>query len=74
MNSTLERALHRVGAWPDDRQAEAAELLLALDALGQQPIEVDADTLAVLDQSMAQVEGGDVADPGQIDALFARFR
>ena len=74
MNTSLQRALHRVGAWPDDRQAEAAELLVALEALGQEPIEVDEDTLAVLDQSVAQVERGDLADPRQVDALFARFR
>lgn len=63
MIDVLERVVERVRAWPPERQAEAAELLIALD-----------EEVAAIDEAMAQVERGDTADPAEVEALFARYR
>ena len=70
----MDKALDRVRSWPDARQEEAAELLLALDALGDDPVDVDDETLAAIDEALAQSARGEFADPRDVDAIYARFR
>ena len=70
----MHKALDRVRSWPDARQEEAAELLLALDALGDDPVEVDDETLAAIDEALAQSARGEFAVPRDVDVIFARFR
>ena len=53
----MDQALERVRHWSAERQQVAAELVLALDAMGDEPVEVDAETLAALDkQKVGSVE------------------
>lgn len=70
----LDKALERVRHWPEARQREAAELLLALDELGVDPVIVDDEALAAIDEALAQLERGERADPSEIEAIFARYR
>ncbi len=74
MIDLLEKALERARDWSPARQAEAAELLLALDELGQEPITLTDDELAAIDEALAQVDRGETADPAEVEAVFARFR
>ena len=74
MTDVMDEALERVRTWPADRQREAAELLVALDELGFDPVEVDDETLAAIDDALAQVARGDIADPLKVQDFFARFR
>ena len=71
MSELMERALERVRQWPPERQEEAARLLMALDKLGADPVDVDAETLAAIDEALA--EPG-YADPAEVRATFARLR
>ena len=70
----MDKALDRVRSWPDARQEEAAELLLALDALGDDPVDVDDETLAAIDEALAQSARGEFADARDVEAIFARYR
>lgn len=74
MAALMDRALDRVRSWPEERQREAAELLLALDDLGSEPVEVDEETLAALDEASAEVARGERADVSEVEAFFSRFR
>jgi hypothetical protein len=74
MTKLMDKALARVNAWPADRQNEVAELLLALDELGADPIDVDEGTLAAIDEGLADIDSGSLADPAEIEAVYARFR
>jgi hypothetical protein len=74
MTTLLEKALERLRAWPQERQDEAAELLLALDRLGPGPYQPSAEELAAIDEALEQVERGEQASPAEVDAAFARFR
>ena len=72
MTKLMDKALARVHTWPADRQDEVAQLLLALDAIGADPIEVDEETLAAIDEGLADIVNGNFADPAEIEAVFAR--
>jgi predicted transcriptional regulator len=74
MTSLMDKALARVQTWPGSRQDEAAELLLALDELGPDPLDVDAETLAAIDEGLADIVQGKLADPADVEAVFTRFR
>ena len=74
MTKLMEKALDAVRAWPADRQDEAAKLLLALDRLGPGPYQASPEELAAIDEALEQVERGERASPGEVEAAFARFR
>ncbi len=63
-----------VQSWPDNRQNEAACLLLALDRLGPGPYRASPDELAAIDEALAQVARGERASEAEVEAAFARFR
>jgi len=74
MVDLLEKAMERVRSWSPARQVEVAELLMALDDLGLEPIELSDDELAAVDEALAQLERGETADSAEVEALFSRFR
>jgi hypothetical protein len=74
MIDVFEKALARARDWPPEKQAEAAELLMALDELGMEPVELTEGELTAVDAALAEAERGDLADPAEVEALFARYR
>jgi hypothetical protein len=73
MTDLMEKALAAVGNWPTDRQNEAAEMLLALDRLGETYLASDEE-LAAIDEALAQAARGEFATEAEVEATFARFR
>jgi predicted transcriptional regulator len=73
MTKLLETAIDRIRQWPDERQTEIAEMLLALDG-DDFDDEVDAETLAAIDNGLAQAERGEFVDPKDFDEIFSRYR
>ncbi len=74
MTDLMEKALAAVRRWPAARQDEAADLLLALDSLGEGGFVASADELAAIDEALAQAQRGEFASDAEVDAAFARFR
>jgi len=74
MTKLMEKALEAVRDWPQDRQDEAAALLLALDRLGATPYRATPDELAAIDAALQQMERGERATQAQVEEAFARFR
>ena len=74
MTKLMEKALEAVRDWPQDRQNEAAELLLALDRLGTAPYRATADELRAIDEALQQVARGERATAAEVEDAFARFR
>jgi hypothetical protein len=70
----MEKALEVISNWPEVRQDEAAELLLALDRLGQAPYRASEDELRAIDEGLRQAESGERATEAEVEAAFARFR
>ena len=73
MTDLMEKALAAIGRWPSARQDEVAEMLLALDRLGETYVASD-DELAAVDEALAQVDRGEFATETEVEAAFARFR
>jgi hypothetical protein len=72
MTDLMEKALAVIGRWPVARQDEAAEMLLALDRLGETYVASD-DELAAIDEALAQIGRGEFAAEADVEAAFARF-
>jgi predicted transcriptional regulator len=73
MTDLMEKALAAIGRWPTARQDEAAEMLLALDRLGENYV-ASEDELAAIDEALAQARRGEFATEAEVEAAFARFR
>lgn len=74
MTERMEQALAAVRKWADERQDEAAELLLALDRLGPDAYRASPDELAAIDAGLAEAARGEYAADADVEAAFARFR
>lgn len=74
MTDLMEKALATVRRWPDERQNEAAELLLALDRLGAGPYRASDAELKAVDEALAGAERGEFASEAEVEAAFSRFR
>ncbi len=72
MTKLLETAIERVRQWPDERQTEIAEMLLALDA--DDFADNDPELNAALDAAIAAADRGEFADPKDVEAFFAAHR
>ena len=73
MTDLMEKALAAIGRWPEQRQNEAAEMLLALDRLGATYV-ASPDELAAIDEALAQAARGEFATDAEVEAAFQRFR
>ena len=73
MTDLMEKALAAIGRWPESRQNEAAEMLLALDSLGE-TYTASADELTAIDEALAQAKRGEFASDADVEAAFRRFR
>jgi hypothetical protein len=70
----MEKAIASVRRWSPRQQDEAAEILLALDRLGNQPYPAGDDELLAIDEALAQIEAGGYATDAEVEAAFSRFR
>jgi hypothetical protein len=62
----------RVKSWPQERQEEAAEFLLALEGSGDQPFPLTDDERADLEAAVAEVDRGEVASEDEVARVFRR--
>jgi uncharacterized protein (DUF924 family) len=74
MTDLMEKALAAVREWRDERQDEAAALLLALDRLGPDAYRASPEELAAIDQALAEAARGEFASEADVEAAYARFR
>lgn len=73
MMTLMEKALAAIKGWPQSRQDDAAEMLLALDRMGN-AYTATAEELAAVDEALAQVKRGEFASEAEVEAAFSRFR
>jgi predicted transcriptional regulator len=74
MTDLMNKALARVQTWAGQRQNDVAELLLALDDMGADPIDIDADTLSAIDEGLTDIAHGRLASKSDVEDVFARYR
>lgn len=74
MTDLMQKALAAVQSWSTERQEDAAQILLALDRLGQTPYHASHDELEAIDEALAQLERSEFATDKQVEAAFVCFR
>lgn len=71
MCDQVKQVLDRVLTWPPERQQNAAELLLALEAHEGELYHPGDDEWAAIEQGLAQVNRGEAVADAEITALLA---
>jgi hypothetical protein len=70
----IEGVFERVRTWPEERQAEAAMVLLSLEADQGEIYILSEEERRDLDEAEAEIARGEVASKEEVAELFARFR
>jgi predicted transcriptional regulator len=73
MMKALEQLIAKLKELPEAEQDETAELLLNLMARRDEPIALDDDTRAAVEEGLEQVERGEVAGQEEMNAFFRRL-
>jgi predicted transcriptional regulator len=72
MTKLLEEAIEKTRALPDADQDAIAQIVLeALESVGE-PVALDAETRAAIDEGLEQARRGDFASDEEIAALWRR--
>ena len=70
----IEAVLDRVRAWPQERQEDAARVLLAMEAEDATPYRLSAEERADIEAALEELARGEVASDAQVAATFDRLR
>ena len=74
MTTKLKEILKRVGKWPAEAQAEAAETLRAIEQEHVSGYILTAEDKAALARSAEDVRRGRFVSAKKVNALFKRYR
>jgi predicted transcriptional regulator len=66
----LKAVLDRVLAWPADRQEEAAEILLALEAREGEYYQPTPGELAAINEGLRELDRGEFASEEEVNLLL----
>jgi predicted transcriptional regulator len=66
----VKEILERVLTWPQERQQDAAQLLLVLEAQEGEFYHPDDDELAAIEEGLAQAKRGEFVSADEIAALL----
>ena len=66
----VKQVLDRVLTWPRERQEDAAQMLLALEARQGELYHPDDDEWAAIEEGFAQAKRGEAVSEDEIAALF----
>jgi predicted transcriptional regulator len=70
----IEAVLERVKTWPEDRQEQALQILLALEREAAEPYILTDEERADLDEGIAEADRGEFASNEEVAAVFNRYR
>ena len=70
----IDAVLDRVRTWPAQRQEEAVEMLLAMEAGGVEVYELSGEEEAEVDAALAEAARGEMASDEEVAAVFSKYR
>jgi predicted transcriptional regulator len=73
MTKLLEEAISKVRELPEAEQDEAASFLLMLAARREEPLRLDEDTRAAVEEGEAQARRGGFVSDEEMTAFFKRI-
>ena len=75
MTKLLRELLQRAESWPQEAQAELAEIAIEIESALQGGVyHATADELSAIDEAIAAVRRGEVASDAEVEAVFAKHR
>ncbi len=69
----IRAVLDRVLTWPPERQRDAAEMLMALEARAGELYHPSDEEWAAIEEGLEQVRRGEFVSDEEMDALWKRF-
>jgi predicted transcriptional regulator len=72
MSKLLEDAIKKMRELPEAEQDEAAELLMSIASRRRQPVELDAETRAAIEEGRKQARRGEFVSDKNMVAFFKR--
>ncbi len=69
----IKAILDRVLSWPPERQQDAAEMLMVLEAQEGELYHPSDDEWAAIQEGLDQARRGELASDEEIEALWKRF-
>jgi hypothetical protein len=70
----IEGVFERVRTWPEERQRDAAAVLLQLEAEGTDVYVLSAEEREAIDEGIAEADRGEFATADEVEAVLSRFR
>jgi len=70
----IESVLERVRTWSTPLQEEAIEMLLAIEAMGDQPLVLSGEERRGVERGLDDVRSGRFASDDDMASLFARYK
>jgi hypothetical protein len=70
----IDAVLDRVHSWPKERQEDAVQVLLTMEAEGTGRYLLSPEERADLEAALAEVARGEVASDQEVETVFARHR
>jgi len=70
----IDSILDRVRTWPEERQEDAARVLLAMESEDNGVYRLSDGERAEIRAALAEVERGEVASDAEVTAVFNRYR
>lgn len=68
----ITAVFERVRAWPEERQAYAAEILLIIEAQDVRPLRVSDDEWTAIQQGNAEAERGEFVSDADMAGFYKR--
>lgn len=72
MNKTLADMIDRVREWPEERQADAAKILEAMEQAGRRPYVLSDAERAVVEAAIAEADRGEFVPDDAMQAFWRR--
>jgi predicted transcriptional regulator len=70
----IDAVFERVRTWPQERQEDAARVLLQMESAGTELYELSEEESADIEEGLKEIERGEVATDEEVAALFSRIR
>jgi predicted transcriptional regulator len=70
----IEGVFERVRTWPEERQRDAAAVLLQLEAEGTDVYVLSEEEREAIDEGIAEADRGEFATAEEVEAVLGRFR
>jgi hypothetical protein len=74
MTPATKKLLEQVESWPQEDQDELAEYAREIEARRTGTYRATPEELAAIDEALAELDRGEVANEAEVRAAFAKFR